>query len=330
MNSLPPELHLQILSYLSPPDHINYRIISTRSADVAASLVFAIYEYKSSIHDISRLKALLTPHLAQHIKALHYSDETDRQGRKYGHANAFNIQLHTVVELLVQNGATLSSLTASSLPYWFFAPDTSNHIDSFTQSCSRVTHLSLDIRWYVSETYTFSDVIQRGTLRSVIASMQCLSELVLKFGPETPADKGVVGGYRGMGMYTGPRPRVSEVLPVEEMAWGRLKKLEMWFVSATVGELVGLWGLCAASVWELDFAGVALCEVDGRKIVDYENRVKEAWRRVVKGLERCEVLRRVSLRERTKNTALDERRWCVRGKMGMVMLETDVNLDLTD
>ncbi|KAH7083285.1 hypothetical protein BKA63DRAFT_149200 [Paraphoma chrysanthemicola] len=325
MNSLPTELHLQILSYLSPPDYINYRIISTRSADVAASLVFAAFEYKSTTHDISRLEALLTPHLARHIKALHYDDENDRPGRKYGYTNAFNIQLSSVVESLVQNGAQISALTATSLPYWFFAPDTSGRMDAFAATCSRVTHLSLDIRWYVSETYTFGDVILRGTLRGVIAGMQCLEELVLKFGPETPEDKGVVGGYRGMGMYTGPRPRVSQVLP-EEMAWERLKKLELWFVSATVGELVDLWSLCAASVRELDFAGVALCEVDGRRMVDYDNRVCEAWRRVVKGLERCEALKRVSLRERTKNTALDERQWCVQGQMGVVMLRTDLCL----
>ena len=180
-----------------------------------------------------------------------------------------------------------------------------------------LTHLSLDIQWYVSETYNFDAVIRSGTLRNLLTALVRLESPSLRFSPKDSIKRGRSGHVATM--YTGPRPRLRDVMPLHKN-WPKLQKLDMWFVSGTVDELVGLRRQYATTVNELDLAGIAMCRRDGRRELD-DRRLGLAWRSVAEALEGVEYLRRASLRERTENTAVGRWDWWMRG---CVVVETDL------
>jgi len=310
MNRLLAELHLFIISYLTPQDYPNYRLISTRCVDVGASLIFSSLNFTASTHNIHRAHHMAnTPNndLARHVKSLHYNGEPYR-------GTCISV-LGSIIETLVHAGAPLSSLTTTCLPYYFFTPE--HFRDAFTRCCMDLTHLALDIRWYVSEVHTFDAVIRSGTLRNLLTALVRLESLSLRFGPENSMKRGRAGHVATM--YTGPRPRLRDVMPLHRN-WPKLQKLDMWFVSATVDELLGLLRQYAATVNELDLAGIAICRRDGRRELD-NRRLGLAWRSVVEALEGFEYLRRACLRERTRNTAVGTWDWWMRG---CVLVETDI------
>lgn len=260
MNSLPTELHNNILSFLERADFPSYRLISKRCADIGATVLFEIVTFKTCPESIERMHALSQSYHKRYVKILHFEVLT-----RVMYVDGADLAVcETVLRRFQEAGCPITTLRMVYMSPNCFDPDRCSI--SFQDACADVSERVLDTTSDSINQHTPSVAPNNGILYKFLGTLKQIVLIDRRCGTRSALEINLVAHVNDKGFVT------------HGLVWPTPQSLSPDFLNIVEVQLTNLLDDHKVTIKQLELASIVMYRVYVYELPDLSKCT--AWKRM--------------------------------------------------